>query len=87
MIRHLLKLVWNRKRANALIILEIFISFLVLVAVLTMAGWESLYQQNPIVVGGGLFPIEKFTSMVDSWMYWKDELSQAEFQAPGLSPA
>ncbi|HKS24915.1 MAG TPA: ABC transporter permease [Thermoanaerobaculia bacterium] len=37
MIRHLLKLVWNRKRANALIMLEIFISFLVLVAVLTMA--------------------------------------------------
>jgi putative ABC transport system permease protein len=36
-IRHLLKLVWNRKRANALIMLEIFISFLVLVAVLTMA--------------------------------------------------
>jgi len=37
MIRHLLKLVWNRKRANALIMLEIFISFLVLVFVLTMA--------------------------------------------------
>ena len=37
MIRHLLKLVWHRKRANALIMLEIFISFLVLVAVLTMA--------------------------------------------------
>lgn len=37
MIRHLLKLVWNRKRANALIMLEIFISFLVLVGVLTMA--------------------------------------------------
>jgi len=36
-IRHLLKLVWNRKRANALIMLEIFISFLVVVAVLTMA--------------------------------------------------
>jgi putative ABC transport system permease protein len=36
-IRHLLKLVWNRKRANALIMLEIFISFLVLVAVLTLA--------------------------------------------------
>ena len=30
MTRHLLKLVWNRKRSNALIILEIFFSFLVL---------------------------------------------------------
>jgi putative ABC transport system permease protein len=33
-IKHLLKLVWNRKRANALIVAEIFISFLVLFAVL-----------------------------------------------------
>lgn len=34
MIRHLLKLVWNRKRANALIIMEIFLSFIVIFAVL-----------------------------------------------------
>lgn len=34
MIKHLLKLVWNRKRANALIVAEIFFSFLVLFAVL-----------------------------------------------------
>jgi putative ABC transport system permease protein len=33
-IKHLLKLVWNRKRANALIVTEIFFSFLVLFAVL-----------------------------------------------------
>lgn len=37
MIRHLLKLVWNRKRANALIVVEIFVSFLVIFAVLTGA--------------------------------------------------
>ena len=30
MIRHLLRLVWNRKRANALIVAEIFVSFLVI---------------------------------------------------------
>jgi putative ABC transport system permease protein len=36
-IKHLLKLVWNRKRANALIVTEIFISFLVLFAVLAAA--------------------------------------------------
>jgi predicted phage terminase large subunit-like protein len=24
------------------------------------ASWESLYQQNPIVAGGGLFPVDKF---------------------------
>ena len=45
MIRHLLKLVWNRKRANALIVAEIFVSFLVIFAVLTgavssLGGWN-----------------------------------------------
>ena len=44
MIRHLLKLVWNRKRANALIVAEMFVSFLVIFAVLTgavtvLGGW------------------------------------------------
>lgn len=38
MIRHILKIVWNRKRANALIVVEIFLSFLVLFAVLTLAS-------------------------------------------------
>jgi hypothetical protein len=33
MIRHLAKLVWHRKRANALLVLEIFTSFLVVFAV------------------------------------------------------
>ena len=27
---------------------------------LTQSGWESIYQQNPIIGGGGLFPIERF---------------------------
>ena len=35
MTRHLLKLVWNRKRSNALMILEICVSFLVVFAVAT----------------------------------------------------
>jgi predicted phage terminase large subunit-like protein len=25
----------------------------------TIASWQSLYQQNPIVVGGGMFPLER----------------------------
>lgn len=36
MMRHLLKLVWNRKRTNALIILEIFFTFLVVFGVGTL---------------------------------------------------
>ena len=30
---------------------------------LTIASWESLYQQHPIVVGGGILPIEKLTTI------------------------
>ena len=37
MITHLLKLVWHRKRANALVIAEIFASFLIVFAVVTLA--------------------------------------------------
>jgi putative ABC transport system permease protein len=37
MIRHLLKLIWARKRANALLILEIFISFIVVFSVAVLA--------------------------------------------------
>jgi putative ABC transport system permease protein len=38
MIKHLLKLVWNRRRGNLLITLEIFACFLVLFATLAMIG-------------------------------------------------
>jgi putative ABC transport system permease protein len=43
MTRHLLKLVWNRKRASALLILEIFFSFLVVfvVGTLAMYFWDN----------------------------------------------
>lgn len=27
---------------------------------MTQGSWQSIYQQSPIIVGGGLFPIEKF---------------------------
>lgn len=45
----------------------------------TKASWEALYQQNPIVVGGDLFPIERFVikphqplakDIVKSVRYW-----------------
>lgn len=39
MIKHLLKMVWNRKRINGLIMIEIFISFLVLFTVLTATAY------------------------------------------------
>ena len=30
---------------------------------MTDASWEALYQQEPYIVGGGLFPIEKFKTL------------------------
>jgi putative ABC transport system permease protein len=36
MIRHLLRIVWNRRRTNLLISFEIFLSFLVLATVITL---------------------------------------------------
>jgi hypothetical protein len=46
--------------------------------IMTQASWESEYQQHPIVVGGGIFPIEKMTTVphwsldmvVKSVRYW-----------------
>lgn len=48
MIRHLFKLVWNRKRTNALVVLEIAISFLVLFAVVTMAVYSLDKYYRPL---------------------------------------
>jgi predicted phage terminase large subunit-like protein len=28
-------------------------------AIMTLAGWQSVYQQTPILVGGGMFPLDK----------------------------
>ena len=48
MIRHLLKLVWNRKRANVLIMIEIFISFLVLFAVVAIGMYYLDNYRKPL---------------------------------------
>ncbi|HTV02277.1 MAG TPA: FtsX-like permease family protein [Luteitalea sp.] len=45
---HLLKLIWNRKRANFLIITEILLSFIVLAAVTTVAVHYYRNYQSPL---------------------------------------
>lgn len=45
---HLLKLIWNRKRSNALIITEILLSFLVLAGVTTIAVHYWRNYQSPL---------------------------------------
>jgi putative ABC transport system permease protein len=48
MTRHLLKLVWNRRRFNTLIAVEILLSFLVLVAVVTMGAYLLNNYRKPL---------------------------------------
>lgn len=48
MIRHLAKLVWHRKRASALLVLEIFVSFLVVFGVGTLAVYYGGNWRRPL---------------------------------------
>ena len=48
MTRHLLRLVWNRKRSNLLVALEILLSFLVLTAVTTLAVFYADNYRKPL---------------------------------------
>jgi putative ABC transport system permease protein len=48
MIRHLFKLIWNRKRTNVLMMIEIFVSFLVLFAVVALAVYMLDNWRRPI---------------------------------------
>jgi putative ABC transport system permease protein len=47
-IRHLLRLVWNRKRSNALLMLEIFFSFLVVFVVSTAVAFAVSAYKRPL---------------------------------------
>jgi putative ABC transport system permease protein len=48
MIAHLLRLFWQRKTSNALLIVEVFISFLVLMAVVTAAVYSYSNYNRPL---------------------------------------
>lgn len=48
MIRHTLKLIWNRKRQNALLILEIFLAFLILFSVMTFVFYNLDLYRTPL---------------------------------------
>lgn len=48
MLKHMFKLVWNKKKSNALLILEIFISFLVLFAVVSFGTYYLTNYQQPL---------------------------------------
>jgi putative ABC transport system permease protein len=52
MTRHLIRLVWNRKRTNALLVAEIFFSFVVLFAVTAVAAWALDGFRRPLGFDG-----------------------------------
>ncbi|NRB63620.1 MAG: ABC transporter permease [Saprospiraceae bacterium] len=48
MIRHILQLIWNKKRSNTLLFLEIFFSFIILFAVFTIVTRYMRMYQSPL---------------------------------------
>ena len=48
MIRHLLRLVWNRKRSTALLLAELFVTFLVVALVTTTALYQTTNWRRPL---------------------------------------
>ncbi len=48
MIRQLVKLCWNRKRSQALVAVEVFFSFLVVFAVMTVAVYNVHNYRQPL---------------------------------------
>lgn len=48
MLKHFFKMVWNRKRTNALFVAEIFVSFIVLFAVVALAVYSLTNYRRPL---------------------------------------
>lgn len=76
MIRHLLKLAWNRKRQNALVMIEITISFIVLFTVVAFATLYANNYRRPL--GFDLHQVWKVTidTKVTTDDYWTPEMAE-----------
>src|SRR4028119_888059 len=48
MLTHLFKLIWNKKKQNALLITEMFISFIVMFAIFTMVVFSYRNYREPM---------------------------------------
>ena len=73
MIRHLLKLVWNRKRGNLLVTLEIFVCFLVLFATVVMIGYYANNYRQP--VGYDYEDVWSISTSISLYIYLRDTRS------------
>jgi len=72
MIRHLLKMVWNRKRVNGLITIEIFFAFIVLFGVMTATAYYVSNYRKPLG-----FSIERVWSIrVNTRLPWQTHMKE-----------
>jgi len=72
MIKHIFKLIWNKKGSNALMLLEIFLSFLVLFAVVGYVLYNVTNIKTPI----GFETEDRWIVHIDDKIYTKDSLDQ-----------
>lgn len=89
MLAHLFKLIWNKKKQNALLIIEMFISFLVMFAVLTMLVFSFINYRFPMgfdykdVWVASFSPPEKITRS-DSVAMFQDALKKSIYSMPEI---
>ena len=76
MIRHVLKLIWNRKRTNFLMVLEIFVSFIVLFAVVGLG----------VYTAGQLAPADRLLVRPRLGRQHRHEAGERRRLHPGSSP-
>src|SRR5688500_14571838 len=66
MFKHLIKLIWNKKKQNVLLISEIFISFMVIFAVFTFVVYAVQNYKKPIGMDYQNVWVINFTNPSDS---------------------
>ncbi|MBU1919651.1 hypothetical protein KKG66_02305, partial [bacterium] len=80
MMRHIFKQLWNRKRANSLMIIELFISFIVVFALFAGVVSTLLYTDKPT----GYNVIDVYTARIQPHTYEPDSLEKiAIFETSG----
>lgn len=70
MIRHLLRLIWNRKKKNILLIVEVCLAFLVLFAVFSIAVYNWQNYRKPLGYN--------YENVWTAYSFWEDELTNTE---------
>ena len=73
MIRHLLRLIWNRKRKNSLLIIEVCLAFLVLFAVFSIAVYNWQNYKKPLGYD--------YENVWTAYTFWEEDKNNTEIKA------